>query len=73
MKCTDFINTIILIFLWQGLTGIQEKRSGPLTQGLFWCVITWTDLSQTPMMNLAIIVWALVKKHNSSQTVVGIV
>lgn len=53
----------------KGLTGIQEKRSGPLTQGLFWCIITWSDLSQTPMMNLAVFVWALVKKHNSAQTV----
>ncbi|XP_042227665.1 VPS35 endosomal protein-sorting factor-like isoform X2 [Homarus americanus] len=67
--CTTLLQDILSHI--QGLTGIHEKRCGPLALGLFWCIVTWCDLRQPQMMNVASLMWSLVLKHNRREVVTG--
>lgn len=53
----------------QGLTGVHEKRCGPLALSALWSIVTWCDLTHTEMMNLAAFMWSLVLKHSRPQVV----
>ncbi|KAK4297747.1 hypothetical protein Pmani_029865 [Petrolisthes manimaculis] len=47
----------------QGLNGVQEKRCGPLALALFWCMVTWCDLSQPPLASLLSRTWTLLSRY----------
>lgn len=53
----------------QGLGGVHEKRCGPVALELFWCIVTWGDLTDPHMMNVAALMWSYVTKYTPSQTV----
>ncbi|XP_071531379.1 VPS35 endosomal protein-sorting factor-like isoform X2 [Panulirus ornatus] len=65
--CTALLQDIISHI--QGLTGVHEKRCGSLALRLFWCIVTWCNLTQTQMLNMASIAWSLVLKHNRPECV----
>ncbi|KAK8752221.1 hypothetical protein OTU49_012574, partial [Cherax quadricarinatus] len=66
--CTTLLHNILLHI--QSLTGIHEKRCGPLAFSLFWCIVTWCDLTQPQMMKVTSQIWSLVLKHCHPETVV---
>lgn len=55
----------------QSLSGIHEKRCGPVALELFWCLVTWADLTDPHMMNVATLMWSYVMKYTASQVVVS--
>ncbi|XP_063864161.1 VPS35 endosomal protein-sorting factor-like isoform X3 [Scylla paramamosain] len=53
----------------QSLSGVHEKRCGPVALELFWCIVTWADLTDTHMMNVATLMWSYIMKFIASQVV----
>lgn len=51
---------------------MHEKRCGPVALELFWCIVTWGDLTDPHMMNVATLMWSYVTKYTPSQTVVSV-
>ncbi|XP_068210933.1 VPS35 endosomal protein-sorting factor-like isoform X1 [Palaemon carinicauda] len=65
--CTSLLQDILTHI--QGLSGVNEKRVGPLAMNTLWSTVTWCDLSQVEMMNTAVFLWSLMLKHSSPQPV----
>lgn len=57
----------ILTYITSRSNGIYEKNCVNVILVLFWCVITWADLSNQYMMNLATFLWSQIIKHKDFQ------
>ncbi|KAK7080473.1 hypothetical protein SK128_016845 [Halocaridina rubra] len=65
--CTSLLQDILTHI--QSLTGVSEKRIGPLSLNTLWCIITWGDLNDVQMMNMAVFMWSFIIKHNRPQVI----